>query len=282
MRDRLQSAGGRCLAILLLLIGSTVVIQLTNTPTAHAVVQKRLHQYNMCGGACYDGSDTSQDLVAFMVWIDNPRPWVISLQEVCYQQYLDLKAFLQPMGYSGDYRHSNDDAGGCDSGAGNLHGNALFMLGTPQAHAYIEVFDDQDVGHGDNERNIICRRSYSVYVGGFVGCSTHYHFPMNGQRPTNQNTEAFWFVATNFTYEAVTVGGDFNLTFPGGWGTNWWELDPLLRFTFKNDEQANVDPTWKIDWVWGNRSHHSSNRTTGVLCHDTIIDHCYIAGTFNN
>lgn len=253
-----------------------VVVVLTTmvawVPSAEAAtVYVGAHQYNMCGSVCHQGNTVATDPVVYFVGIWNPRPWIVTTNEVCTPQWNAMTAALGPLGYSG-FRTINKTIGGtCGSS-----GMAMFLLGSPvSSWGFTHRYPSQ--APGDQDIRYLRCQLMSAYLGLYSGCVTH--LSNNRTYAGYQSQEALGILSSYYSANMILLGGDLNLPAPN-W-TNYWDIDPFSRFTYKI---PNV--TERLDYIFGDKAHLPSTRSTsspvcsGLPNGVQNQDHCYVAGRF--
>ena len=179
-----------------------------------AAVPPRLHsvsvaQFNLAGWTLNNGSLAPAERVVATVIAANPRPLIVTMNEMCSSalpwlrgQWQRISDALAALGYDVLFAPTKHWVGSrCE-----LFGNGLAVLGSaagPQLH----TFSSQWPGSSER-RNILCTRA-STAAGPLTACVTHLVPKPEGP---DQADEALRFVhAQTQDDEAHIVGGDFNL-----------------------------------------------------------------------
>ncbi|GIU83496.1 MAG: hypothetical protein KatS3mg008_0271 [Acidimicrobiales bacterium] len=225
------------------------------------------------------GPIATAELAAYFVIASNPRPYVVTFNEVCSPQYARLLELIAPLGYVGKFIVTNPQA----SQKCLQHGNALFILGAATNIRPIEVTFKSQVSGGDT-RKLYCM-SADTFFGIHVGCVTHLD-PGGDTVTRKQNAEARSAANGYMPGYPKVIGGDLNLS-PASSVVPWSgyrEVDPSLLPTFSSDS-----PRVKIDWVQGDSEHHRSAVRLPRVClpkdddpgsDDPGSDHCTVSGDF--
>lgn len=186
---------------LLLLAGMAVPLAGPVPAYAASVVHTYL-QFNMCGNACNSGGlDVANDVVAS---VNSRSPFVVTLNEVCRNQYSHIWATLIP--YYGKFETTVP--GACANGAD--YGNAILLRTSSFTDLAPTGWTLPNPG-GNETRKLSCLRT-SATGGGtqpLVACVTHidYHDANLAQQVASvaSTTRALW------SGNHVLVGGDFNI-----------------------------------------------------------------------
>lgn len=244
---------------------------------AAGAVDEPVTQWNIQGG-CAGGGNCGGPLpvntLVYLVTGANPRPWAITLNEVCFEnQYLSLQSQLSQLGYLGLFTPTNNDTDcGSPTHSGYHHGNAIFQLG-----AYVEQTDEivlPTQTAGADTRKLRCR---TANVLGLLrrACVTHLDptgpAPFTMAKTTSQNNEAVWILSGSIGSTATSFGGDLNLANPPSWGTNW-------RPVGGGATHPSNAPTSKIDHMFGSKVGHTASGWPGIYCNSGVSDHCLITG----
>lgn len=260
---------------------TVVFVGLRQAP-ANAGGPYRMHQLNIAGVAFNNGGDASAATTVYSVNITEPRPLVISTNEVCLGQYEYMHASFAPQGYEGylTNQYFGDDLGSvpdCE-----VFGTALFVLGGQSETVRNHEFTQPTQIPGSTTRaDYVCMRS----AFSFVGCATHLvsaGLPGGSLFYTRRQSDEYFFDSENAYGSGVIFrGGDFNLR-TDDIGTNLWydnnfEADGSFR-------GPGARPTLdsgccKYDYFWGRNSNSFSDppaRITPV----GPSDHHYYDGTF--
>lgn len=256
-----------------------------------------IHDFNLCGNRC-NGSDFDPvNVVAFLVLNANPRPVVVSLQEVCKSQFDEIQFRLANGGYgAGSGRLIVTKTQGLAAGCGGQYGNAVFALGTYSSEQ-LRTFTAQDnnpcsLAAGHECRKAICVRYTTAFIGAFVGCSTH----LSPNRQTTAAQQALEFLPIVngwYTTDRRMLGADFN-QLPlepelDGWYSAWQEADGNTATDRSLCSQLQNCPTHdtgfsdeKIDFIWGRTNlfiRLGATYTTRDRVEGSGSDHWYFRGT---
>lgn len=159
--------------------------------------------FNMCGNVCNSGGYNVVSAIESSVINRSPRPWVITLQEVCWNQWNRLKQDLAGYGYDSawfqwngrDYCHTAE--GDAYYGIAIIHKSSGVLSGNwtlPNPY-------------GNEPRRMFCVQvNYPTHY----GCVTHVDYHSNTY-PTQiqavaDHANGLW---TSTPYEVI-VGGDYN------------------------------------------------------------------------
>ncbi len=269
----------RILAVLMILVilvlGSTNDVQAQQQPD-HPLWDVPVHQFNICGNVCNDGVGVGRhtDLVMFFVGSANPRPWLVTLNELCTPQWERIaNRLVGEYGYFGVFVVTDPDP----PDPCGVFGNAMFAAGSPTDAGLAIYYNRQSEDDlGRNERRALLCERMEIFLGVFTGCVTHL---------TNDETDIAQAQARQGRrledqYGAGVgryMGGDFNLRRPPEWFDFYWEVDPLLRNTIP----AHA-PRTRIDHIFADRQHPQGNREApNPFCDPNASDHCYTSGTYH-
>jgi hypothetical protein len=220
----------------------------------------------------------------------NPRPWHITLNEVCRPQMQSLEYYLASIGYSPYWIPTNVSAS-VDSRCGQ-HGMAIFTLGTKIDSSY-RLLTQSNPAEGDR-RKVFCVSSTS-FIGPRKACTSHITNKSSpGNIRTTQDIEIAQFATTWRSSDPTVVGLDRNLTDrPNHWGGGYKEIDNanngLGRGTYEAWSPATSRA--KLDWVWGSFNGNGAHGGLTVACElggmsstagRYLSDHCFMAGAFRN
>lgn len=258
--------------VLMVLVSAVVAVDCSvNISPASAATSLPAHQFNICGNMCWNGNLTSSDRLLWWVSISNPKPIIITANEVCSPQYTHMQSSLEQQGYTA-YRNITVSVGG----SCGQYGNAMFMLGTRVTDSsivqpYYEKFYDQQAGE---VRAYRCQRVIynSTY---FTGCVTHLT-PNSSSVASAQAQESH--NVENFMYggDRRFMGGDFNQQSPPLWYGDCWEVDPGYHDTWPASA-----PSAKYDYVFGGGGIFAPGAAGAAYCDAAVSDHCYLAGAFS-
>jgi endonuclease/exonuclease/phosphatase family metal-dependent hydrolase len=198
-RNMLRVHLARILVVALTAIAGSVAFA---TAAQAASVPLTFFQFNMCGHSCNDGNLNVSNDVINSVNNRNPQPFVVTLNEVCRNQYNNIYFTLAP--YYG--RFETTVANGC--GSGNDYGIAILLR--TSNFSTVGVWNLPNPG-GNELRKLVCL-STSATGGGtqpLVACVTHIdnHDANIAQQITfvANTTRPLW------SGNHVMVGGDFNV-----------------------------------------------------------------------
>jgi endonuclease/exonuclease/phosphatase family metal-dependent hydrolase len=234
----------RPLVAAVVLAGATLISPALTPPASAATLDIAVAEWNMCGAACYNGSTTPADIIYFFVAGQNPRPWLVSLNEVCFNssQLQRLRGFLDDLGYHDNtYAARQPGVAGC---GGAAFGNVVFALGN-RVSASTYQFPSQD--SSAEKRGVVCNIN-SGFLGNWQACSTH--LDNDSGKQFQQVNELFNVMALGGNMLSI-VGGDFNMT-PGSSQLNQWrsaydEIDEVSPFSNTTDSHGKIDYIWARD-----------------------------------
>ncbi len=189
----------------------------------------------------------------------NPRPWVVTLEEVCSETYVTVRDALVPQGYTPDRIITQTGVSNCGS-----FGNAMFTLGS------VGPFKSLSLGVG---RAIGCRVK-GTYVGSMKFCVTH---PLTSSQ-VNAAVMFYHSTAGGMGYDHRLIGADLNKT-PSELSV-FYSYDRELDYRNPPQNTHNTQrfsPKWKIDYLFIDMP---SWRTPSRICEATWSDHCYLYGNF--
>lgn len=225
---------------------------------------------------------SSRDHAIFFTLYAPQRPFAVAFNEVCYNQFLDIRAALGSNGYAATtinwVRISNSSAV-C---FGQPLGNVVFLRGGGPSHAYI---NHQNYGSAGDPyfRKGICNR-VQTFLGDIAACSDHLS-NLSGDFARTQAEELR--TQMSFLYPGIKKWGmgDFNLRPPGaggtpvpaGWYDNYHEVDPSNAPT-----RCSGGPCLKNDFIFGAKN--ALVRVTGSvgLIDLATSDHHYFYGAFRS
>lgn len=268
--------------VLMMVVAIAAVLPQIPMPRAQAVGYIDTHQFNMCSYNCNKslGSE-AKDTVLYLVGNANPRPWVISLNEVCLENvYNAIQPQMNSWGYTGWFNPTIPTFGlqGCSQ-----FGNAVFTLG-----GYLSVYrltyssDIQNPSAAFGEkRNAVCLKSTS-FVGDYAGCSTHLDVNVNYAEP--QADQFGYLSAVNYGSLQRFLGGDFNLS---PWDThiqNFYNGFNEADGCAQGCITTTVD-FYKFDYTWAKRENFWRARDTDPFFVSSptggyVSDHKYYPGHF--
>lgn len=240
-------------------------------PALAASVDVPVHEWNMCGAACNGGNQAPANVVVYAVGVSNPRPWSVSLTEVCFTaaQYTSMVNAMDDYGYHPDFYVAKHNVGNCN---GVNFGNVVFAVGALVSVSRYE-YPSQEPGDTE-ERGVVCSVN-SGYLGNWRACSTHMD---NSSWADNQEVELYnvaLFGGCTFSI----YGGDFNLepqlnTFDK-WRTAYDEIDEVAPW------RATISDGRKIDYLWARDCGAVSSPFAPVVTAlPDVSDHFYYSGRF--
>jgi len=133
-----------------------------------------VYQFNMCGNLC-GGNLYTATITNFVVSVSSPRPWLVTLNEVCSPEYTTVRDELLTLGYTPDRYISVYVGGACRN-----YGTAMFTLGGNTTNASIYNLTP----YNGEPRALMCRLK-STYAGSVPMCVTHLI-------TSGQNNEAYY------------------------------------------------------------------------------------------
>lgn len=188
---RFRSAAVAALAIAMIVIAPATPASATNYTQTYM-------QFNMCGNVCNNGGLTVAMDIENSVNNRSPQPFVITLNEVCENQYNKLYADLLP--YYGYF-----DATGPTCSNGARYGNAVLV----RTRNFTRIGPWTLPNPGGNEtRHLVCLK---VPISGnepMLACVTHIDFHSTNIAP--QISKVASIVGPYYFGNGLLVGGDFN------------------------------------------------------------------------
>jgi endonuclease/exonuclease/phosphatase family metal-dependent hydrolase len=262
----------RPLVAAVVLASAILVSPVLSAPASAATLDIPVAEWNMCGASCYGGSATPADIVDFIIASTDPKPWLVSLTEVCFNsnQLQRMRAFLDDFGYHDNtYAARQPGVAGC---GGAAFGNVVFALGN-RVSASTYQFPSQD---GTSEkRGVVCNIN-TGFLGNWQACSTHLDSDSGVQ--FQQVNELFNVMSLGGSMLSI-VGGDFNMT-PGASQLNQWrsaydEIDEVSPFA------STTDAHGKLDYIWARDVGNMSSPYAPVVDPiDAPADHHFYSGRF--
>ena len=268
---------GRLMAVAgiagVLVVGALVTGASPASAQASAVPHAwRVHQFNLAGWKQNQGALAPANVVVDRVKAANPRPLVVTLNEVCSSRLLlsgqweRVVAELRPLGYSVVFAPSLTNVGlRCDR-----FGNGLAVAGSINSTSLL-TYQAQWLGSAER-RNIVCAQA-STPLGAAAACSTHIVPKPEGPA---QVAEALSFVESQYGKLARLVGGDFNLPTEhsalDGWYGGYHEGDPRLS------KQPTMDSGLRADYGWADGNHFTAQHPATVIPVNESDHHWYEAG----
>ena len=269
-------------------------------PSAGAVDIPVLH-WNKKGGCLGlsnstpvdDGNCGRLEAAAFLtnvVTFANPRPWHITLNEVCLPQMESLQYYLGSLGYSPHWIPTNTSStvnANCQH-----HGMAVFSLGSV-IDSNFNVLTQSNPAEGD-KRKVFCVSS-STFYGPRKSCTSHV---TNKNSPSNirstQDIQVAQFVTNWRAGDPTIVGVDRNLTDrPNYWAASYKEIDNSNNGLGRGTHESYT-PAFgrsKVDWIWGSFNGNGAHGSSTIVCDlggmsstpgRYLSDHCLMAGAFRN
>lgn len=230
------------------------------------------HQFNIAGKTQHNGGLVSANLVHYFVSTANPKPWVVTLQEVCSTQYTTLASQMGQLGYTARFATTRNfsSPASCSS-----YGNAMFLLGSSAPNGPIPSnVEELYSTSGSEPRKYECQRMTGL-LGLYTACNTHIDFQSNvvDLQSEELHTLMNWF----YPNDRRIVGGDFNQVSPPPWETDYRDVDPYGSRTYP----VSPSPVARIDYVFGHQAHFPTLRSVwGPYCDSFYSDHCYVAGSY--
>jgi len=251
--------------VVILLVGSLFAVGdlFSVSSPAAASTPAPVHQYNLCSNTCRSQTPNDPaDLVIYQVGTSNPRPWSVTLNEVCSPEYLKLLNALDSYGYSPVRTVTVSVGGTC-----NQYGNAMFVLGNP-----ILTKDEFPLSSSTELRKLTCQRV--ELFGAYVFCVSH----TAPDQASAHSAQILYIMNGNYGARRRMFGGDLNLVpgdLPAGWYNGYSEVDPASRRTY-----TAISPLVKIDYAFLQRTAPASHYTGPPYCDPSFSDHCYLVGAF--
>lgn len=257
--------------VVLIAVGLLISPQLSE-PADAASIDVAVHEWNMCGSVCNGGSQTPANVVIYAVTGANPRPWSVSLNEVCLNsnQYSRMVNYLDDLGYHANYYTAKRSVSGC---GGSNFGNVVFAVG-PRRSVSTYAFPTQD--GGAEVRGVVCNLN-GGYLGDWQACSTHLDNPRNSSTARAQEGELYDVAALGGCRFSI-YGGDFNIE-PGysdfnKWRTAYDEIDEAQPWL------STTDSGHKIDYIWARDCGAISSPYAVSRTNIAESDHHYYSGRF--
>jgi hypothetical protein len=246
---------------LILAIGASATSEAVDVPA---------HQWNICSNpsnVCWAEAGPNRlsqlqkaDTALYLIRSASPRPWLVTLEEVCSNTYERVRDALVPLGYLPDRVITDTGIASCGS-----YGSAMFTLGG------VGSWDRQELGEG---RAIGCRIK-TTYLGRMKFCVAH---PISSTQVA-EAAKFYYSSANGMAHDQRMLGADLNKT-PSDLGMFYAYNDELdYRNPPGNTHNTQrLSPKWKIDYLF--TSLHSW-RSPSRVCDPTWSDHCYFFGTFS-
>ncbi len=229
---RRQSSRVRLGALLVagLLGAGTLTTASPVSPASAATAPMSFLQFNLCGISCGQGALAARDLEA-AVTAKAPRPYVVTLQEVCRSVLTTALAALPA--YRGRFEVTK--AAACADGSD--FGIAL-MVRTGQ-YTYLGSWWLPNPGNNEPRRIACLQTSVAGASRPLVACVTHIDNRV-GNQPA-QVADVAARVAAYAVDNAVVLGGDFNLSPPNAALDAVYDSDyPSGRGTFVEADSGNL------------------------------------------
>jgi hypothetical protein len=251
-------------------------------PTVAVAIEVPAQEWNMCSNhanRCWTDSpipvadrlspNQKADLVIFLVTVSDPRPWVVTLQEVCSAPYEKIRDALIPLGYTPDRVIGPTSYPNC-----NRHGSAMFTLGSAGTYRCRDLAQGGACNPSIENRRAGCRVK-GTYIGLLKVCVSHPLYSIERER-----TAGFYYDSSNgMNHDQRLLGADMNET-PSG-------LPYLYAFNQELDYRDPPATTFnaqypppqkKIDYLFFSVP---SWRVPDRLCSAAASDHCYFFGSFH-
>jgi hypothetical protein len=255
----LHAAVFRVACILGIQVIALSVISIATTDVASASVTVPVHEFNMCSNKCRTSAPGDPaDIVNFLVAVEDVRPWAIMLVEVCSPEYVEVRDYLQGLGYTPQRIITTNVGGACGQ-----YGNALFYLGSS-----VGTLKQWPLSTSPEPRKLACH-SVSTFGGPMAHCVGH-------SGATSHPDEMLYIMNVEYGSSRRFFGGDLNATPPALnplWYGNSVEADGSQHWTF-NTMSATVRR--KLDYAFVTKPAVAVN--PGTLCDQNWSDHCYLVG----
>jgi hypothetical protein len=267
-------------ALVSVVLVSAVLVVTAPPQDADAVIHENVVHWNIwgtCGQGGTCGSEDSINTLAFMVGGANPKPFTITVNEICNPGQFNLLAFyLASVGYTAHFTRTNypTNCGGGENPKTREFGNAIFQLGQVALQGGTPYTLPSQTGSGnpnDDTRKLTCMHQLLF---GILrrGCVTHLDPSASPQTVTNnQNAYVVDYLQQTMSGIPTAVGADLNLTSPAFWGTNW-------RSTGGGPTYSSWYPYERLDWLFGSKLGHTASGSPGIYCNYLVSDHCLITG----
>jgi endonuclease/exonuclease/phosphatase family metal-dependent hydrolase len=227
---------------------AVLVALLTAAPVRAAAVPVRAMTFNICGNVCRHGEVTATaGNIAYQIRARHVG--VAMLQEVCYSQFLGIRARLARYGYTAVFGRA-DRGGRCDDSDrrhGTGFGVALLARGT-MTGAVVRPLPGPPVGVA--ERRVLL--AATVRTGGRSLYVVTTHTAPSGPALALQLAAVRRFVTPIAAIRPVLLGGDLN-SLPDS-----ADLDGFYALLREADSRADPRPTFttvprKIDYLFAGR-----------------------------
>lgn len=264
----------RVIPVFLLLAGSIIVSQ---SEPAAADARYNYLQFNMCGRLCInDGNDSAFSGVVDAVFdsIQDFRPIVVSLQEVCSSQHNSLESRLKSSGFpmEGEFITTKADSAPCRGD--KSFGISIFVKGTDVIREVVELRNRTSAAE---KRKMICARFNVTPSVRIRGCSTHL-VPRDQDSFYNQlqiTDVANYLNPRASSGTAIVLGGDFNAT-PAQLGQIYASGSGQFR-EVDDPQNESTHSSGKIDYIFVNQQRFYN--LTGDATTSSFSDHSPLRGT---
>jgi len=233
---------------------------------------ERVFQWNIqggCSGTGNCGGLAPATTANYLVALSNPKPLVLTFNEVCGSQYSELYNYLSAQGYQGRFQLT---AGGVNCGTNDgtgIHGNAIFQPGAVVASSSYYYVNRPPTG---DVRGLYC---LTTSIFGLVRNSCVTHLDNSSSYTSLQNGEAAWIMTAGIGSTPTKLGGDLNSQSPASWGA-FNEVDAARAKTFNAKGTLNQ----KLDWFFGSKANHTGFGSPSRYCNAALSDHCALGGIF--
>ncbi len=254
-------------------VGAMAAVPVARRPSARVTVMS----FNVCGGVCRGGEVTRTAEFTASTAVRR-RASVVLLQELCFSQYVRVRALLARHGYTGRFAASTD-AGRCDDhdrGHGRGFGVAVLVRGGASG----AVVRRLPTPPGVESRVML---GTTATVGGRRTFVAVVHLSPSPKAGLAGQLRAVAAYLTPRADRPVIVGGDFN-ALPAYAGMNRFyarDAGGAGRFT-EMDRRHGGAPTFdvadrKIDYVFVSEGHFAGHRAVSVGT--DMSDHRVYIGT---
>jgi hypothetical protein len=271
----------RPLVAAVVLASAILVSPALSAPASAATLDIPVMQWNMCGALSdcgYRGSSAPADIVDYFVGVSNPHPWMLALNEVCFNsnQLQRMRDFLDDFGYH-DNTYAARQPGQAANCGGAAFGNVVFALGN-RVSASTYRFPENHQDGTPEKRGVVCNIN-TGFLGNWQACSVHLDNGNEGFQ-FDQEQDLFNVMALGGNMLSI-VGGDFNIPVHTAaldkWRDAYDELDEVDPIA------ATTDGGLKIDYVWARDIGNMSSPYPPVI--DKIdgtnhSDHHILSGRF--
>lgn len=234
---------------------ATLAVLLPAGPAQATDYTQTYMQFNMCGNVCNGGGLTVAQDVERSVENRSPQPFVVTLNEVCENQYDYLWANLGP--YFGYF-----DATGPTCRNGRRYGNAILVRTSSFTRSGPWTLPNPG---GNETRHLVCLRIPMSGNLPMSACVTHIDFHSVNIAP--QIKRVAELVQNEYATHGVIVGGDFNTTpsssalnpmyrsayAPAGNGLfNEVDTPPSLNRSYKSNSynETTFEDGRKLDYIF--------------------------------